>query len=126
MDVKALFSFDGRIGRGAFWKITLISLVVNVVTFGIASVADSGFLMFLAVIVYVVTGVVGLATSVKRWHDRDKSWAWIFIGAIPFIGAIWVFVENGCLPGTDGANQYGLPESGSPFADEPLPHRAAA
>ena len=118
MDIKTLFSFDGRIGRGTFWKIGLANLVITVVAFGIASASESGFLMFLAAIVYLVCSVVGLATSVKRWHDRDKSWAWIFIAAIPFIGGIWALVENGFLPGTDGPNQYGLPESGSPFESE--------
>lgn len=118
MEFGKLFSFDGRVGRGTFWKISLINLAVTAVTFGIASAAESGFLMVLAGIVYVVASVISLATSVKRWHDRDKSWAWIFITFVPIIGGIWALVENGFLAGTDGPNQYGIPESGSPFESE--------
>ena len=44
----------------------------------------------------------GIAIGIKRWHDRDKSGWWMFIVLIPIIGAIWAFVECGCLRGTEG------------------------
>ena len=125
MDIKTLFSFDGRVGRGTFWKISLINLAILAVMSGIASAAESGFLFFLAVVVYLVLAVVGIATSVKRWHDRNKSGAWYFVTFVPIVGPFWALIENGFLAGTDGENQYGVPESGSPFADEPRPYRAA-
>jgi uncharacterized membrane protein YhaH (DUF805 family) len=30
----------------------------------------------------------------------------MLIGAIPFIGGIWVLIENGFLPGTAGPNRF--------------------
>jgi uncharacterized membrane protein YhaH (DUF805 family) len=48
-----------------------------------------------------------LAVFVKRWHDRDKSGAWMFINLIPVIGWIWTLLECGLLPGTPGPNRYG-------------------
>ena len=56
-------------------------------------------LWLLALWIYVAVGV-------KRWHDRDKSGAWTFLQIVPF-GPLWVLVECGFLPGTDGPNQYG-------------------
>jgi uncharacterized membrane protein YhaH (DUF805 family) len=48
-----------------------------------------------------------LALQIKRWHDRDKSWVWIFISLIPLVGPIWALVECGFLDGTPGPNKYG-------------------
>ena len=48
-----------------------------------------------------------LALQIKRWHDRDKSWVWIFISFIPLVGAIWVLVECGFMDGTPGPNKFG-------------------
>ena len=50
---------------------------------------------------------ISLAVQIKRWHDRDKSGWWVLINLIPLIGAIWAFVETGCLRGTVGPNAYG-------------------
>jgi uncharacterized membrane protein YhaH (DUF805 family) len=50
---------------------------------------------------------IALALHAKRWHDRGKSGWWTLIVLVPFIGAIWLFVELGCLRGTVGPNQYG-------------------
>jgi uncharacterized membrane protein YhaH (DUF805 family) len=55
-----------------------------------------------------------LAIQVKRWHDRGKSWPWLFIGFIPLIGGLWVFVELGCLDGDAGDNQFGHSPKWSP------------
>jgi uncharacterized membrane protein YhaH (DUF805 family) len=126
MDIKTLFSFQGRVGRGTFWKIGLINLAILAVLFGIASAAENGFFVFLAVVVYLVLAVIGIATSVKRWHDRNKSGAWYFVTFVPLVGPIWALIENGFLAGTDGDNQYGAPDSGSPFVSESLPYDATA
>jgi len=33
----------------------------------------------------------------------------MLVGIIPVIGPIWLFIENGLLPGTDGHNRFGAP-----------------
>ncbi len=50
---------------------------------------------------------IGLAVTVKRSHDRDKSGWWILIALIPLIGAIWFLIEFGFLRGTPGPNRFG-------------------
>ena len=127
--LKVLFSFQGRIGRIAYW---LGSLIVEVYFIASAKLcgallgvpiyflrptptlamtslnvqASLFALLVLGVGVLFVTWSV-LAISVKRWHDRGKSGWWILIGLIPIFGALWILVECGFLPGTRGANRFG-------------------
>ena len=77
----------------------------------------SGAVQAIAGIVALASYWMMLAASVKRWHDRNKSGAWIFISLVPFIGGIWAFIETGLLPGTEGRNGYGWPSDGSPFGE---------
>jgi uncharacterized membrane protein YhaH (DUF805 family) len=58
-------------------------------------------------VVYFFAIWTGIALQIKRWHDRDKSWVWIFIAFIPLVGAIWALIEVGFLDGTPGPNKYG-------------------
>lgn len=109
-----LFKFDGRINRGKFWAGFAVSWglgLVFVLLFGGAVAAGSSALTaivgLLGIVIYVALIWMGLAISIKRWHDRGKSGWWIFIGAIPLIGPIWAIVETGFLEGDPGDNEYG-------------------
>lgn len=113
-DIGKFWSFDGRIGRAEYWGIAVADIVLYLI--GVALLAAGGAVpVILALVIFLVAIVVSLAASIKRWHDRDKSGWWIFIGLVPLIGGIWSLVEQGFLPGTPGPNQYGAPKSGSPF-----------
>jgi uncharacterized membrane protein YhaH (DUF805 family) len=151
-----LFSFRGRINRGKYWLAVLIYMLVWIAfiagcliwlggmnTDNLFSLAGAGLLIWLMGFILLVAGTwSGLAVSVKRLHDRDKSGWWILLfwlgpsilggwqTAAPDLGggflfslaaaaiAIWAFVELGCLPGTLGPNRYGPdPLGGNP------PHR---
>jgi len=120
MVVKKLFSFDGRIGRGVLWGISIPSAILGAVAWSVAMGVANPLVMLLALMLALATMVVGTATSVKRWHDRGKSGVWYFISLIPIVGPIWAFIELGFLPGEPGPNKYGLLDSGSPFSDPPL------
>lgn len=48
----------------------------------------------------------GLAVTIRRLHDTDRSGIWYFIQLVPLIGAI-VFIVLMCLPGTHGNNRFG-------------------
>ena len=60
---------------------------------------------------------INIASTVKRFHDRDKSGYWFLIVFVPYVGAIWQFVECGFLAGSPGNNGYGPPpgSGGSPI-----------
>ncbi|MEA3503020.1 MAG: DUF805 domain-containing protein [Actinomycetota bacterium] len=103
-----LFSFEGRINRAKFWLGVAVIYVVPWLFFLLAAATKSSFLYILAALVLIISIWPGLAISIKRWHDRDKSGWWILIALVPLIGGLWALIETGFLPGTPGANQYGL------------------
>ena len=69
---------------------------------------------FLALLVLGLGLIVpGIAVSVRRLHDTNKSGWWLLLCFVPFVGSIVILVFM-CLEGTKGANKYGdeffLPE----------------
>ena len=114
------FSFNGRISRKYYWYtvviLSVLSFIIAGIVFGFSGKAitsgDLSSVSFIGWIVYVIFAIfavwVGLAVSIKRWHDRNKSGWWVLIGLIPVIGEIWVLIECGFLPGTEGVNAYGV------------------
>ena len=124
--MNLLFGFSGRIGRSQWWLAQLaIALILGLGAGVVYVIAINGaplpnpdprkltgelgsvLLVVLATIVLALW--VNLASTVKRFHDRDKSGFWCLIFLIPYIGAIWQIVECGCLPGSRGSNNYGPP-----------------
>ena len=110
------FSFKGRAHRAHYWTVAGVSFALLVIAaiplIASTDVTDdasevSGGLIILFFAFWALGVWAQLAVGVKRWHDRDKSGVWMFIGLIPYIGWLWVLVECGFLPGTDGANKYG-------------------
>lgn len=124
-----LFGFSGRMGRLQWWLAQLAIYAVLALGVGIAvgivatddpnrSASASEGLdghaagVFLAIGAAVVLMTwINIASTVKRFHDRDKSGLWFLITFIPFIGPIWLLVECGFLPGSPGSNGYGPPPS---------------
>jgi len=116
----SLFSLSGRTGRGAYWLIAfgqLLGVLLLVVTTGAFDpTADprpahppSGASLGLWMTAGLALAWIGFAATVRRWHDRDKSAWWCFVGGIPLLGPLWVFVELGFLPGSVGSNRFGPP-----------------
>jgi hypothetical protein len=60
----------------------------------------------------VLAAWINIASTVKRFHDRDKSGIWFLIVLVPYVGGIWQIVECGFLSGSHSINKYG-PGSGS-------------
>jgi uncharacterized membrane protein YhaH (DUF805 family) len=111
---EILFSLKGRIGRKTFWLNYLGMMLVFIIMYvGLLSAingqTDSAAFAIATLLLYVPLIWIGLALSVKRWHDRNKSGWWVLINFIPFIGGIWVLIENGCLAGDVESNNYGNP-----------------
>jgi len=117
---RLLFSFSGRINRAKFWLVALGMWVVMMVIFAVVlapvfTAADPQAAMgsigavtgIILLLVYIVALWIGLATQVKRWHDRNKSGWWVLIALVPLVGPFWFLIECGFLKGTTGPNQYG-------------------
>lgn len=123
--VNYLFSPNGRLNRARFWLAALIyvaAMVLLVILYmilwqiipgttegGEFKVEGVTALPYIGLgIAYMIVAVwSGICVAIKRFHDRGKSGAWVLIQLIPIVGALWYFIEAGCLRGTVGPNQYG-------------------
>jgi uncharacterized membrane protein YhaH (DUF805 family) len=105
MDFGYLFtSFEGRIGRGDWWKGFVGLLVLQFISWVLFG--DDGLIAFVASVLLLVAGI---ALHLKRLHDRGKSWPWLLLLLIPVVGLIWAIVDLGILEGDPGPNRYGPP-----------------
>lgn len=110
---EILFSFRGRIPRSIFWMWALITVVSFIIPISLlVPLLDRGGVGQVIGITLLIPLVIAfvwisLAIRVKRWHDHGKSGMWIFIGLIPYIGALISFIFLGCARGTVGRNLYG-------------------
>jgi uncharacterized membrane protein YhaH (DUF805 family) len=112
-----LFSHRGRINRAKFWLGAVLLAILNTVVFSVAgaysaSNEDQSSLVFIVLAVLcglalVATIYGSLCLGIKRYHDRGKSGVWVLIQFVPAIGALWYFIEAGCLRGQLGPNAYG-------------------
>ena len=77
------FDFEGRTSRVDYWKIVLVNLILGVV---LAKLAPSA-----VYIIFAVASICpGLAMNIRRIRDTGRSWQWIFISLIPFVGVLWL------------------------------------
>jgi uncharacterized membrane protein YhaH (DUF805 family) len=105
----SFFTFRGRIGRGRYWLVGLLQLVLSIPlvvgTVAVGNAVGAG----LGILGGLVLAWMGFAATVRRWHDRDTSGWWVLIAAVPLIGPLWVLIELGFLGGTPGDNRFGPP-----------------
>lgn len=103
--LKKYAVFSGRARRKEYWMFFLFNIIITFVLEFIEELAGSpgilGMLYSLAVL------IPGIAVSVRRLHDTDRSGWWLLITLIPLIGAIviLVFMVQDSKP---GENQYGM------------------
>lgn len=112
--------FDGRTNRARYWRIKIGIFVANfffhiwvAIQHGHSALhqpptkTGEWILIGGVILVSLVSLWVSIATDVRRFHDRDKSGWWVFIVLIPVVGAVWLLIECGFLPGTVGPNRFG-------------------
>ena len=77
------FDFEGRTSRIDYWKIVLVNLIIG----GVLSKVSPSAVYF----VFAVASICpGLAMNIRRIRDTGRSWQWIFIPLIPFVGVLWL------------------------------------
>jgi uncharacterized membrane protein YhaH (DUF805 family) len=111
--------FSGRSRRMEYWMFTLIHVLIilvlsiGIVGFGLMKEPVIGATSGLFIGAYALAAFVpGLAVTVRRLHDIDKSGWWILISLVPVVGGLVLLVMT-CFDGTRGSNVYGPdPKSG--------------
>ena len=102
--LKKYAVFDGRAHRTEFWLFFLFSFIISLFLGVIVGLVGS--LWFITTLYALAVLVPGLAVSVRRLHDTNRSGWWILTGLVPILGwiALLIFYVEDSRP---GANQYG-------------------
>ena len=102
--LKKYATFSGRARRTEYWMFSLFNFIIAIVLGAvdrlIGSIDVIGMLYGLAVF------LPGIAVSVRRLHDTNRSGWCLFILLIPVIGWI-VLLLYLVKDGNPGQNQYG-------------------
>lgn len=110
--LKQYADFSGRARRTEYWMYTLFNIIFLIIAAVLDNVLGLKFSPeipygYIYLLYALVTLIPGLAVSVRRLHDIDKSGWFLFISLIPIIGGIWLLVLY-CTEGTPGRNKYGV------------------
>jgi uncharacterized membrane protein YhaH (DUF805 family) len=107
---KKYANFNGRARRKEYWMFSLFHLLVFLVLelTGFALLKSGiGIAFLVLVFVYAMAAIIpSLSVGVRRLHDIGKSGWWMFIGLIPFIGGLILFIFT-VLDSDPGMNEYG-------------------
>lgn len=108
--LKKYAVFSGRSQRAEYWYFFLFNLIISIVLaivdglIGNSSSATGigllGGIYSLALIIPII------AVTIRRLHDTNHSGWWLFIGLIPIVGVIWLFVLT-VTDSNPGENKYG-------------------
>ncbi len=104
--LKNYAKFDGRARRKEYWMFFLFNLIIGAVLAILDSVLFGGGAGLLLILYMLAVIVPGVAVSVRRLHDTDRSGWWILVSLVPFVGAIVLLIFM-ILDGTPGENRFG-------------------
>ncbi len=101
--LKKYAVFSGRARRTEYWMFFLFNIIISFVLGIIGGVIGGGLLANLYMLALLCPGI---AVSIRRMHDTDRSGWWLLIGLIPIVGTI-VLIVFLATEGKAGDNQYG-------------------
>ncbi|HZQ13281.1 MAG TPA: DUF805 domain-containing protein [Pseudolabrys sp.] len=102
-------TFSGRAARSEFWYWTLfavlLSLAAGIIDRGIFDFEESTTTGVFGPLVSLALFLPGLAVSVRRLHDLDRSGWWLLL-VLTLVGVILLLIWD-CIKGTTGSNRFG-------------------
>jgi uncharacterized membrane protein YhaH (DUF805 family) len=100
-------NFQGRARRAEYWWFALANFIALVVLVVLVALAKIFWILY---IIYLVALIVpGIAVTIRRLHDTDKSGWWWLIALVPFVGGLILLILL-CIDSTPGTNQWGTSE----------------
>jgi uncharacterized membrane protein YhaH (DUF805 family) len=105
--IQNYVNFEGRANRPEFWWWVLAVFVINIVTSIIDRIIGN---LIVSSLVSLALLLPGLAISVRRLHDTNRSGWWLLLVLIPIVGWI-VLIVFYVQEGTPGANNHGEPST---------------
>lgn len=108
--LKKYAVFSGRARRSEYWYFVLFNIIISIalgVIDGITGTFSQEAGMGLLGTIYTLAVLIpGLAVSVRRLHDTERSGWWLLIALVPLVGAIVLLVFMVQDSKTE-QNQYG-------------------
>ena len=105
--IKKYAKFEGRANRPQYWYFVLTQFLAFFILELLCVIPFVNIIAGLALLVLWLGLIVpGIAVSVRRLHDTNRSGWWLLLYFVPFVGGIVILVFM-CLEGTKGANKYG-------------------
>ena len=98
-------NFSSRAPRSEFWYWTLFVILVSIAANIIDGALLQSVLSPVSTLWALATLLPGIAVSVRRLHDIDRSGWWLLI-MFTIIG-IFVLLYWDCVRGTAGSNRFG-------------------
>ena len=126
---KYIISTEQRVSRKVYWVNTIftfiftpigggfVSAIIGVTLFDLellnevnsneqSGISDFIFkFLFIPIMLFFWVSIINI--SVRRWHDLNRSWMWIFVHLIPIVGNLYGIYCCGFKRGTVGPNRYG-------------------
>jgi len=96
-------NFRDRACRSEYWYWVLFVILGDIVTIIIDALIGA---QVTSSIFGLVVLIPGIAVSIRRLHDLDRTGWWILLGFIPLIGWIILLIWY-VTKGTDGPNRFG-------------------
>ena len=109
--LKKYAEFGGRAHRTEYWMFVLFNLIFTVAACIVDRILGLHYVMYGLYALAIL--IPGIAVTVRRLHDTDRSGWWLLIVLVPLIGAIvlLVFYVQDSQPGD---NQFGPNPKGAP------------
>jgi uncharacterized membrane protein YhaH (DUF805 family) len=101
----AYAQFSGRASRSEYWWFAVASLLL-VIAAAIVDIAIGSFVVTSLAYLFII--IPGIALSVRRLHDTNRSGWYLLLNLVPVIGSIVIFIWS-VTPGDKKANQFGPP-----------------
>ena len=110
--------FTGRSRRREYWMFVLLNLLLSLAVWTLLAVTflagmSETEMTVVMLPVFILYGLVvlafmipGLAVTVRRLHDTDRSGWTLLLALVPLVGAILLIVYY-CTEGTPGPNRFG-------------------
>ncbi|MET0230990.1 MAG: DUF805 domain-containing protein [Rhodanobacteraceae bacterium] len=99
-------NFTGRARRSEYWYFVLVNLAfglgLNLLDMLLRATLGTGPFVTLYGLVMLVPGI---AVSIRRLHDIDRSGWWLLLGLVPFVGLLLIYFM--ALDSSGGTNRYG-------------------
>lgn len=108
-------NFQGRARRQEYWMYALINLIIVIILSMFDTLLFSSGNNFISGIYSLAVLLPGIAVSVRRLHDTDRSGWWLLLTFIPIVGVIILLIFM-CVEGDHVNNRFGS----NPKALEPI------